>query len=259
MRRAPGRGPRSLRPGCGRPGELRAGAAGPVRSASRLLASGLLVGLLVAGCDDASDAVGPGPVGEGQVTGVVARQKTAEGVPGVVMALLRGGGVRQVTVTGADGTFAFQGLEAGTWRVRPAATELAGLDGRYDAMEPVEHEVTLGSEPVDLVFAVVGLVPPRITGRVTCGGAGDPGAVIRVVGGATDASTVADASGLYSVLELDPGIYAVLAQGAACELSPAFQVVELRAGQLGEAHFQGPAPTGSDSGAALGPHGGGAP
>lgn len=218
---------------------------GPSLPGPRAAPTGLLVALLLllAGCDDGSDAVGPASAGEGQVRGVVARQKTAQGVPGVPVALLRSGTVRQVTVTGADGAFAFDGLDGGGWTVRPAATELAGLDVRYDAMEPPEHAVTVGGEPVELVFAVVGLVPPRITGRVTCGGSGDPGATLRVVGGATDVTTSPDATGLYSVLELDPGHYAVLVQGAACTVSPAYRVVELRPGQLAEADFQGAGPT----------------
>jgi hypothetical protein len=85
---------------------------------------------------------------------------------------------------------------------------------------------------------VVGLVPPRITGRVTCGGAGAEGVRVRVVGGSSDVTATADAAGLWSALELEPGSYAVLPSGAPCALSPAYRVVELRPGQLAEADFQ---------------------
>lgn len=177
--------------------------------------------------------------GAGDVRGVVARQKTAAGVPGVPVALLRGGDVRRVTLTDSEGTFSFEGVEGGSWRVRPVATGLAGLDARFDAVEPIEWEITVDASPVDLVFAVVGLLPPRITGRVTCGGTGVAGARVRVVGGAADVVASTDASGLYSVLDLYPGSYAVWASDAPCALNPTHRVVELRQGQLAEAHFEG--------------------
>jgi hypothetical protein len=86
---------------------------------------------------------------------------------------------------------------------------------------------------------VVGVLAPRVTGAVTCGGAPATGARVRVIGGSTDTTAVADAVGRYTLLDLEPGRYAVIAVDAPCDVSPAFHALDLRPGQAGNADFGG--------------------
>jgi hypothetical protein len=90
-----------------------------------------------------------------------------------------------------------------------------------------------------LVFTVLGFVAARINGRVTCNGTAAVGARIRVIGGVTDTTGVADGLGRYSVLDLEPGRYAVLAEDVPCVVSPGFHSMDLRPGQSGTADFDG--------------------
>lgn len=195
---------------------------------------------VTAACSDETDPAGGGGQGEG-VTGVVARQKTGVGVEGVTLSILSSGRVVAAAATAADGSFASGPIPDGTYEVVPVGLELAGLDPRYDVMEPARDtvQVASGSGP-ELVFAVVGLVPARITGEVTCGGQPDPGAVVRVAGGgATNVSATADALGRYAALDLLPGVYTAIPESGRCPLSPAYVILDLRPGEFGRADFGG--------------------
>lgn len=198
----------------------------------------LLVGLTAA-CGDGDGTLGP-VAGPGAIAGTVARQKTADGVAGAVLALVGAdGAVRTTAVTDANGRFAFSGLAHGVYRVHLVAPELAGLNPLYDALEPASWDVVVGDDPAELVFAVVGLVPARITGTVACGGTPRAGVDVRVVGGVVDATAATDAAGLFTVLDLGPGTYAVIPLSPPCALSPPFEAVSVRPGQFLDLSFEG--------------------
>lgn len=192
------------------------------------------------GCDD--DPAGTGDPDDGTgLRGVVARQKTGEGVPGVTITARAGGMPVAAAVTGDDGSFRFGPLPDGSYEVTPVGLDLAGLDARFDVMEPVRDTavVSRGAAP-SLVFAVVGLVPARITGVVTCGGAPDPSARLRVAGGpSTDQTVDVDALGRYAALDLNAGNYVVIPETGSCTVSPSYRVVSVRPGELVRADFDG--------------------
>lgn len=199
----------------------------------------ILAGLTLSGCGEDGGGMDPG-AGPGSITGTVARQKTAEGVPGAIVALLgEGGGTLATVITDGNGRFSFQRLAQGDYEVRLVAPEVAGLDPLFDALEPASWEVALVSDPVDLVFAVVGLVPARITGSITCAGAAAAGVEVRVVGGETDASAATDAAGIFTVLDLLPGTYAVIPLSSPCAVEPAFVATTVRPGQFVDLSFGG--------------------
>lgn len=204
------------------------------------LPGAMLTAVLLA-CGDEGSPAGGDPGTEPGITGVVARQKTGVGVPGVTLTVLAAGQPVTSAVSGPDGSFDTGRLQDGSYVVVPVGLELAGLDPRFDVMEPMRDTVQVesGKAPA-LVFAVVGIVPARITGEVTCGGSPDPGASIRVAGGgSTDRTVVADALGRYGALDLLPGVYTVLPAAASCALSPAYVVLDLRPGEFGRVDFSG--------------------
>lgn len=201
----------------------------------------LVMTALAVGCsEEGSPAQGEDGTSPG-VTGVVARQKTGVGVPGITVAAVAPGGTRAAAVTGPDGSFDTGPLPDGTYEIVPVGLELAGLDPRFDVMEPPRDTVQVSSgEARELVFAVVGIIPARITGEVTCGGQPDAGAVIRVAGGAgTDVEATTDAVGRYAVLDLLPGVYSVFPVSAGCSVAPAYMVMELRPGEFRRADLGG--------------------
>jgi len=189
-----------------------------------------------ASCGDDGPS-GPDPE-QAVVAGSVTRQKTGAGVPDAVAALLAGGHVVSTAHTDGAGRFTFGRLDAGEYTVRLTGLELAGLDPRFDVLEPEFRTVRVPAAE-DMVFAVVGLVAPRVTGEVRCSGAPVTGARIRVIGGSTDATVTTDGVGRYAILDLEPGNYAVIPVVAPCTVSPAFTAVDLRPGQSGEADFEG--------------------
>lgn len=202
----------------------------------------LLVGLAgmlaVGGCDD-DGGLDPS-IGSSAVSGTVARQKTAEGVAGAVLALVDAEGtVLATTFTDGNGHFAFQSVDQGDYTVRLVAPELAGLDPLYDALEPEVWEIALGSDPVELVFAVVGLIPARITGTVSCGGAPAVDVDVRIIGGSTDVIATTEPSGIFTALDLLPGTYAVIPLMPPCALDPPFSAAIVRPGQFVDLSFGG--------------------
>jgi hypothetical protein len=178
--------------------------------------------------------------GDATLTGAVAFVKTGAGVPDLVVALLQGGHVVRTTHTLADGSFSFTGVGEGSYTARLTGLELTGVNLRATAFDPLERPVTLGSEPVDLAFAAVGLVPPRVAGDVVCGGVPVSGATLRIIGGEeTDVTVTSDVAGRYAATNLSEGVYTVIPLEAPCALSPAFQAVMVGKGQGGEADFSG--------------------
>lgn len=204
----------------------------PLRQPCRFL---LLVVLAVAGCD--AGPAGPDG-GAAVVTGSLTRQKTGAGVADAIAVIIAGGHVVATAHTDAAGHFTFGRLDAGDYTVRLTGLEIAGLDPRFDALEPVVRTVRIPAADA-LVFAVVGLVAPRVTGEIRCGGAPVVGAQVRVIGGSTDATATTDGLGRYAVLDLEPGNYAVIPVTVPCVVSPAFAAVDLRPGQSGEVDFAG--------------------
>lgn len=210
----------------------------PGTAVSRAIVLGCCI--VGAACADASrEPAGPQASGPGSVTGSVTRHKTGAGVPDLVAVVQSHGRVRGVTVTDGAGRFAFSGLASGAYTVRLTARDLAGLDNRYDVLEPDSAVVVVDGSSPDLVFTVLGLIPPRITGDLLCAGVAAAGAQVRVAGGRTDTVVTANEQGKYAALDLEPGTYAVLPIAAPCELSPTYRVVELRPGQAGDADFTG--------------------
>jgi hypothetical protein len=195
-----------------------------------------MVVVATAGCGDDGPA-GPEP-GSDVIAGSVTRQKTGVGVRDVVAVLIGGGRVVMTTHTDADGRFAFGSIDPGEYTVRLTGLDIAGLDSRFDVLEP-ESRLAQSPSAEDLVFAVVGLVAPRVTGELRCGGAPIGGASVRVIGGSSDRTATTDALGRYAVLDLEPGNYAVIPVAAPCPVSPSFRAIELRPGQSGEADFEG--------------------
>lgn len=203
-------------------------------------AIGVLCCVVSAACaDESGEPAGPPASGSGTVTGSVTRHKTGVGVPDLVAVVQSQGRIRDVTVTDDAGRFAFSGLPSGAYTVHLTGRDLAGLDNRYNVLEPDSAVVVVGGGPPDVVFTVLGLIPPRITGDIVCAGVAAAGAQVRVVGGGTDTVVVANAQGRYAALDLEPGTYAVLPVAAPCEVSPAYRVVELRPGQAGDVDFTG--------------------
>lgn len=199
----------------------------------------LLVAAGVTACDSSEDSLGP-TAEDGALTGTVAFVKTGDGVPNLVVALFSGSSVVATTHTLPDGTFSFPDLAEGSYLARLSGFELAGLNLRSVAFDPIERPVTLGTEPVSLAFAAVGLVPPRVAGDVLCNGTAVEGATFRVIGGEdTDVTVTSDVRGRYAAGNLSQGVYTVLPQSSPCTLLPAFQVVTVGAGQAAEADFSG--------------------
>ncbi len=195
--------------------------------------------VLAWGCDD--DPAGHGGLDPDGVRGVVARQKTGEGVAGVTVTARSNGLPVAAAVTADDGTFRFDALPDGSYELVPVGLDLAGLDPRFDVMEPPRDTAVLSDgRATGLVFAVVGLVPARITGEVTCAGSPDPSAMLRVAGGpSTDQTVDVDALGRYAALDLNAGNYVVIPVAGGCSVSPAYYVATVRPGELVRADFGG--------------------
>lgn len=196
---------------------------------------------LFAACGDDDGPAGNDGADRPGVSGVVARQKTGVGVAGVTVAVLSGTGVVHAVVTAPDGRFSTGPLADGVYELVPVGLELAGLDPRFDVMEPLRDTVAVSSGAADgVVFAVVGIIPARVTGEVTCGGQPDPTATVRVAGGTgTNRVASADALGRYAVLDLVAGVYTVIPESGACAVSPDHLILTLRPGEFGLADFGG--------------------
>lgn len=209
----------------------------PPRSLIMRIVCVLIAAAAFQGCSEEEPA---SPEAErGNLAGVVTRHKTGAGMPGIVVVLRADSNVIATTHTDADGRFDFGGLEAGAYEVRLTGLDLAGLDVRFDAVEPAQRDVTIAGNVEELVFTILTLVPPRITGEVFCNGVPVDGARMRVIGGTTDVIVTTSAQGKYGALDLTPGNYAVIPIDAPCAISPAFHTIELRPGQSGEADFSG--------------------
>ena len=193
----------------------------------------------MAACGSDAEPLAP-TQGDATLTGAVAFVKTGAGVPDLLVALLQGGHVVRTTHTLTDGSFAFNDVGEGSYTARLTGFELADVNLRATAFDPLERPVVLGSEPVDLAFAAVGLVPPRVAGDVLCAGTPVEGATLRIIGGAeTDVTVTTDVAGRYAATNLSEGVYAVIPLQAPCTLSPELQSVTVGKGQGGEADFSG--------------------
>ena len=206
----------------------------------RVLAIGAAAAMALSlGCRDSTGASAHGG-GVGAVHGSVTSAKTSLGVPGLVVAIVHEGRVHGVSATDSDGAFRFASVPAGASEVRVTGFELAGLTERLTTLEPSKFDIHLDDgQSLDLFFAAVGLVPPRVVGLVRCGGVPVQGAQVRLVGGATDTVVVSNAQGKYAVTDLDPGHYAVVVVDAPCTVGPRFGTAHVLAGQLATVDFDG--------------------
>lgn len=211
----------------------------PRLAGRRVTYSALMLVLAVqTACSEDSGPSGPAS-GSGAVAGTVTRQKTGLGVPNVVAVLVHDGAVIATAHTDAAGQFHFAGIGAGSYTVRLTGYDIAGLDARFDVVEPEARSMTVPDAAGDLVFTVVGVVAPRISGTIQCGSLPAAGATVRVIGGNTDTTLTVNTVGRFSLLDLDPGIYAVIPVTAPCALTPQFRALDLRPGQSGDAEFEG--------------------
>lgn len=211
--------------------------------AARTIGQWALLGAAIVslGCSDDNTPTGGDDGTTPGVQGTISRQKTGVGVPGLTVAVVNGGEAVAASTTGPNGEFAVPGVPDGTYEVVPVGLELAGLDPRFDVMEPTRDTVVVeGGSSDPLVFAVVGLVPARITGEVTCGGVPETAATVRVAGGAaTDEEATPDPLGRYAVLDLLAGVYVVAAESSNCTLVPAYRIVTVRPGEFVRVDFGG--------------------
>jgi len=175
----------------------------------------------------------------GRVAGVVAAAKSAEGVPNLLVALMLDGKVLRAVPTNTLGEFRFDDVAPGRYVVRLTGLEISGLNPLYTVFTPVEQTILVEGEPLDLTFAVVGLVPTHIVGEVSCGGRPAVGAHIRVVGGDTDAVVETDAVGRYGATDLAPGSYTVMAMDVPCTVESDIKVVSVNTGQSLFVNFEG--------------------
>lgn len=203
----------------------------------RTLASCVLFAA-VAGCGDDSQPTGLAG-GDGVVRGSIASARTAVGVPNLIVALVSDGMVIDAAPTDADGRFAFDRVPFGSYTVRVTGLELSALSSRHTVFEPQESSISLSGGPVDLLFAAVGVIPPRVIGDIQCNGTFVEGARVRVVGGQTDVIAVTNAQGRYAATDLAPGNYAVIVTSAPCAVTPAYGVATLLPGQAAEIDFNG--------------------
>jgi hypothetical protein len=202
--------------------------------------AGLLVCWALAGaCHDGT----PTEPGTGSLTirGSITSSKTAHGIANLIVALIDGGRVVAAAPTDTAGAFAFQHVAEGSYTVRVTGVELAGVDTRYTMFDPAETPVVAqGSGTLSNVFiAAVGLIPPRVTGLVSCAGSPAAGARIRVIGGATDIVVTTNAQGRYAATGLEAGHYAVIVESAPCAVTPAWRAADLLAAQLLVLDFAG--------------------
>lgn len=206
------------------------------RPLNALIAIALLPLALACSNDDSSTGLASGP---GQIDGSVTSEKTAHGIPNLVVALVHDGEVVAATPTDSGGAFSFRGLAQGNYVVRLTGMELSHLDPLYNVFTPDADSVTVGDAPVRLFFAAVGLIPPRVVGVISCNGAPVASAQVRVIGASTDTVVSTTAQGRYGATELDPGHYAVIVVDAPCPVEPPYGAVELLPGQAAEVDFTG--------------------
>jgi hypothetical protein len=201
-----------------------------------LIAIALLPLALACSDDDAATGLSSGP---GQIDGTVTSEKTAHGIPNLVVALVHDGEVIAAAPTDSGGAFSFRGLAQDDYVVQLTGIELSHLDPLYNAFTPASDSVTVGDTPVRLFFTAVGLIPPRVVGVISCGGVPSSSAHIRVIGASTDTVVSTTAQGRYGATELDPGHYAVIVVDAPCPVEPSYEAVELLPGQAAEVNFTG--------------------
>lgn len=201
---------------------------------SRLTVFALAALFAAAGCDD--ETAGPAAAND-HVEGSVARLKTGEGVPNLVVALRRGGDLVAASVTDVEGAFRFPAVPHGTYEVRLTGLELAGLSPATTAFDPPVRQVTVSASTEPVLFAAVGLFT-QVRAVVSCGGAPAAGTAVRVVGGAVDELLTTNTLGEGVVL-VEPGSYAVVPVDPPCALDPGFRIAEVLQGQSVTVPFQG--------------------
>ncbi|MDR2999328.1 MAG: carboxypeptidase regulatory-like domain-containing protein [Microbacterium sp.] len=124
------------------------------------------------------------------------------GVGGVVVTA-EGPGGSLSTVTAADGTYSFPGLDAGSYTVRVEAPEGYIVSGVASRAETVaSDDIT----DVDFALARLGEVAGTVT---TTDAAPQPGTTLRITGPQGTRTTTTDAGGAYGLGDLPPGEYAI--------------------------------------------------
>jgi hypothetical protein len=181
----------------------------------------------------------PSSADTGHISGLVASSKTARGVPNILVALVRDDEIVDAVATDDLGEFRFRGVDRGSYVVQLTGLELSGLNPLHTTLEPVRQAVRVGEDPVELTFAVVGLLPSRIVGEVRCGGRPVVGARIHVVGGVADMVVETDPVGRYGATDLTPGSYTVMAMDVPCAVETELQIVSLKTTQSVVVDFEG--------------------
>ncbi len=147
----------------------------------------------------------------GSISGVVDFAGTGAG--GITLTLLDGtGAVLATAVTGADGSFDFANLAAGTYQVEYslAASEVLLAGGPADPASLLTAPIVLGrSTQAVLATAMLAPAPATIAGSVVFEAGGQAGVAVTLLAsdGSTVASTQTDADGDYSFTGLAAGGY----------------------------------------------------
>jgi hypothetical protein len=136
------------------------------------------------------------------------------GQAGVAVTLLNAsGGTVATTTSGADGTFSFAGLAAGSYQVQYAAPSGEVLQsGPASAATGLTGVVALAAgQTLALAAETLAPAPATLTGSVTYGGSGQAGATVMLLNsvGAVVAITTSGGSGAFSFTNLSPGNYSV--------------------------------------------------
>ncbi|MGH1564119.1 MSCRAMM family protein [Mumia sp. DW29H23] len=138
----------------------------------------------------------PSSVG-GTVTG------GGQGLPGVVVTLdLGDGSAPRTTVSGADGSYTFEGVPAGDGY----AISVQPPEG-YDAESPITGVAVGGADVTGHDFALTR--PGALGGQVTGGDGPQPGVTVVVDGPGQPVSLLTDEDGGYYLGDLSPGTYTI--------------------------------------------------
>lgn len=192
------------------------------------------------GACQTNDSPSEPPHGDASLTGSVTSEKTSAGIHGLPVVLIQDDVAQAVALTDSAGTFRFTGLARGEYRVHLTGLEVIGMSPKHTVFTPTDAEVLITGGSETVFFAAVGVIPPRVVGTVSCGGAVAANAQVRVIGGsATDTTVVTNDQGKYGATGLDPGRYAVVLVSAPCAVPPTVTSVLLLPGQAATVDFAG--------------------
>jgi len=166
----------------------------------------------------------------GTISGSV-EDTEAVGVPGAALSLSRSGATSRTTTSGADGSFTFPDVDAGSWSL--AVVPPAGFEAAATQTLPVSMTVVAGETSSVTVRLMV--VPASISGAVRWSGSGVGDVAVTATGPSGARSVVTSADGTWSLLDVEPGTYTVeIAAPGGFEASPSDSLSKTREVDAGE-------------------------